>query len=64
MRLVPVPAAAGLDDERYRELAARRAGAFHNRFDDARRVIGLGFGDLEEQLVMDLQQHAGLQSLA
>jgi hypothetical protein len=59
MCLVPVPAAAGLDDERYRELAAQRAGAFHHRFDDPRRVVGLGFGDLEEQLLMDLQQPCG-----
>src|SRR5271155_2034109 len=61
MRLVPVLALAGLDDEWYRELAARRTGAFHNRFDDPRGLVGLGFRDLEQQLVMDLQQHAGLQ---
>ena len=54
MRLVPVRAASGLDDERHRELAMRLAGGFHDRLDDPCRVVGLGFRHLEQQLVMDL----------
>jgi hypothetical protein len=57
MCLVPVPAAAGLETSGTE--SSQRAGAFHHRFDDPRRVVGLGFGDLEEQLLMDLQQPCG-----
>jgi hypothetical protein len=36
----------------------RRAGAFHHRFDELRGVFDLGFRRFEQQLVVDLQQHA------
>src|SRR5271156_6389608 len=61
MRLVPAPGPAGLDDERHRELAMRRAGTFHDLFDEERGRFDLGFRGLEQQLVMHLQQHAGVQ---
>src|SRR5215469_8638325 len=61
MRLVPVAAVAGLDDERHGELAARRAGGLHDRLDDPGGVVDLGLRRLEQQFVVDLQQHARLQ---
>jgi hypothetical protein len=64
MRLVPVPAAAGFDDEGHRELAMRCAGAFHDGLDDPRGFVDLRFRHLEQQLVVDLQQHAGTQPFA
>lgn len=59
MRLVPAAGPAGLDDERDRELAMWGAGAFHDRLDDLGRFLDLGFGRLEQQFVMHLQQHPG-----
>src|SRR5882724_489474 len=43
VRLVPVLAAAGLDDEWDGERAARRAGAFHHPLDDPCGVVCRGF---------------------
>jgi hypothetical protein len=61
MRLVPALGPAGLDDERYRELAMRRAAAFHDPPDDLGDVFDFGLRRLDQQLVIDLQQHAGVQ---
>jgi len=52
MRFVP----AGFDNERHREFAMWRAGAFHDPADDLGGVLDLGFRRLEQQFVMDLQQ--------
>src|SRR6516164_2219729 len=60
MRLVPVGAFPGLDYERHRKLAMRFASGFHDRLHDLCSVANLGFRDLEQQLVMDLQQHPRL----
>ena len=57
MRLVPAARPAGLDDERHGQLAMRGARALHHRFDGARGRLDFGFGHLEQQLVMHLQQH-------
>ena len=57
VRFVPVMAPARLDNERHREIAMRLAGRFHDRLDDSRGVLGLAFRHLEQQLVVDLQQH-------
>jgi hypothetical protein len=54
MRLVPVRAASGLDDERHRELAMRLARGFHHRLDHPGGIVGLGLRYLEQQLVVDL----------
>src|SRR6201981_3094796 len=64
MSLVPASGPAGLDDQRHRELAMRGAGTFHDRPDDLRSCLDFSFRDLEQQLVMDLQQHAGAQLFA
>src|SRR5207248_10376647 len=61
MRLVPASGPAGLDDQRHRELAMRGTGTFHDRRDDLCSRLDLSFRNLEQQLVMDLQQHAGVQ---
>src|SRR5205814_105362 len=64
MRLVPGLSPAGLDNERHRELAMGCAGALHDCLDDLSRVFDLGFVGLEQQLVMNLQEHAGVQLFA
>src|SRR5215472_9026399 len=59
MRLVPAAGPAGLDDERHQEFAMWLAGAFHHPLNDLCGVLDLGLGGLEQQLVMDLQEHTG-----
>jgi hypothetical protein len=52
---LPALGPAGLDVERYREFAMRRAGPFHDQPDHFGGVFDLGFRRFEQKLVMDLQ---------
>src|SRR5277367_1682943 len=61
MSLVPASGPAGLDDQRHRELAMWSAGAFHDHPDGLRSRLDFSLRDLEQQLVVDLQQHTGAQ---
>src|SRR5262249_43617317 len=61
---VPAPGPTGLDDERHRELAMRLAGAFHDASGCLCSCFDFALRNLEQELVVDLQQHAGTQLLA
>ena len=56
MRLGPVAADADVGDQGNGELDHRVAGAFHHVLDDLFRLLDLGVGHLEQQLVVDLEQ--------
>src|SRR5437899_425559 len=57
MRLQPVPADAGLDHDRDLE----REGVLHLVFNQGRDFVALPRRQVEDQLVMDLEDHAGLE---
>ena len=50
MYLVPAPGPAGLDNERHREFAAGRAGAFHDVLDEPRGRLDLVLRRLDEAI--------------
>ena len=56
---VPAGRRAGLDDQRYRELAVRRAGLFHDLLGQRGGRLDLVLRHLEQQFVVHLEQHAG-----
>src|SRR5207253_3690550 len=58
MRGAPVRAGSDLDTQRHAEGNRRFGGAFHHLADDGRGALHLRLGHLEDQLVMDLHQHA------
>src|SRR5260370_5500992 len=57
MRLVPVRRPSRLHYQRHREPCAREGGAFHHSLDQFGGPLGLVLRHLEEQLVMDLEEH-------
>jgi len=48
VRLVPAVSEAGFDDERHRQFAMRRTGAFHDHFRDLGGRASFGLGHLEQ----------------
>ena len=59
MRLVPIPRRSRIHHQRHRQGHGRFRGLLHGAFDHGDGVLGLGFRGLEDQLVVDLEQHPG-----
>lgn len=55
MRRVPVGADAGLDDQRDAQLG----GGLHARLHQRAQRLGVSFRDLEDEFVVDLEDHSG-----
>ena len=61
MRLGPIIADADIGDQRHRQLQSRQCRALHHLADHLARRLDLGDGHFEDELVMHLEQHAGLE---
>ena len=60
MRRLPVSRRARLDEKGYRDLRRRQGCALHHLAREGAEGVGLAFRRLENQFVVNLEQHARL----